>query len=79
MANKHCDVWEEIVKTDEEKRAVLAKAKAAGLQWVSSSRVERPDGKGFIPHIYRMRFVESIKKERRKLIPFVGKARGCFK
>lgn len=78
MTNKHCDVWEEIVSSEDDKRAALRVATSKCMQWISTSRVESLDGKGFIPGVYRMRFAKPIKKVR-KLIPFVGKARGCFK
>jgi hypothetical protein len=69
MSNKHCEFWEEIVGSDEDKKAVLAAAARKGLQWVSTSRVQDPERPGFIPGVYRMRFT---KKAERKVIKFAG-------
>lgn len=71
MTNKHCDVWEEIVTSDEQKRAALKAATSNGLQWISTSRVESPDGNGFIPGAYRMRFAEPPRRKRAP-IKFAG-------
>jgi ABC-type phosphate transport system permease subunit len=67
MTNKHCEFWEEIVSSEDEKKAVLDAAAKKGLQWVSTSRVEIPFG--FAPGVYRMRFA---KRPERKVIKFAG-------
>ncbi|MDR9777223.1 hypothetical protein RJJ65_32210 [Rhizobium hidalgonense] len=69
MTNKHIDIWEEIVSSEDEKTLALKSATSNGLQWTSTSRVESPDGNGFIPGIYRMRFAKAPK---RNVIKFSG-------
>jgi hypothetical protein len=71
MTNRHCDVWEQIVSTEDEKKAALRAAVSNRLQWISTSRVESPDGKGFIPGVYRMRFAE-VPSRKRAPIKFAG-------
>lgn len=68
MSNKRCEFWEEIVGSEEDKKAVLAAAARKGLQWVSTSRVEDPEHPGFIPHVYRMRFT----RKRKVIVKFAG-------
>ncbi|MBY3073421.1 hypothetical protein HFO71_24210 [Rhizobium laguerreae] len=69
MSNKHCEFWEEIVTSEEQKRDALKAATSNGLQWVSTSRVEGRDG--FIPGAYRMRFAERPQRQRAP-IKFAG-------
>lgn len=71
MTNKHCEFWEEIVGSEEDKKTALEAATRKGLQWVSTSRIQDPESPGFIPHVYRMRFA---KRPGRKVIKFVGYA-----